>query len=201
MKSRNLRRTLFSILSFPLFGTLLQAQVPFSIQGPGIDPADFRMTTFATGLNFPVGMAELSDGSIMVAVSNSSSFFGSSSGSILRLADTNLDGIADEQTTLFADVPGGGLTSLRKIDDLIFVTGQGLGRPISILRAGANPSDPLSFIGEININYTGSWLHPHSALEVRRTPSQDSSYDLFFQLGSHVNFDTTTRTLSFRQPV
>lgn len=190
-----------SLVGALLVGTLLRAQVPFSIQGPGVNPDDFRMTTFATGLNFPVGMTELSDGSIMVAVSNGNSFFSSNSGSIIRLADTDSDGIADEQTTLFSEVPGGGLSSLRKIDDLIFATGQGSGKPIAIMRAGPNPSDPLSLVGEININYTGSWLHPHSALEVRRTPGHDDSYDLFFQLGSRVNFDTTTTTLSLSSTI
>ncbi|MCA9214581.1 MAG: hypothetical protein KDB27_16025 [Planctomycetales bacterium] len=174
----------------------LFAEVPFSIQGPGVDPADFRMTTFASGLNYPVGMAELDDGSIMVAVSNGSSFFGSRSGSIIRLVDEDKDGVADQQSTLFAEVPGGGLSSLRVIDDLVFTTGQGSGKPISILRMGAMPADPLTLVGEIEINYRGSWLHPHSALAVRATPGQANSYDLFFQLGSQVNFATTTNTLS-----
>lgn len=182
-------------------GSMLFAQVPFSIQGPGVDPADFRMTTFATDLNYPVGMTELADGSIMVAVSNGSSFFGSRSGSIIRLLDSNQDGVADERTTLFSDVPGGGLSALRMIDDLVFTTGQGSGKPISILRAGATPADPLTLIGEININYRGNWLHPHSALEVRHTPGQANSYDLFFQLGSRVNFETTTNTLSMTSTI
>ena len=70
-------------------GGSVAAQVGFSLEGPGVDPNDFRMTTFASGLNYPVGMTELSDGSILVAVSNGSSFFGSNSGQILRLADTS----------------------------------------------------------------------------------------------------------------
>ena len=181
--------------------TSLFAQVPFSIQGPGVDPDDFRMTTFAAGLNYPVGMTELTDGSIMVAVSNGSSFFGSSSGSILRLADTDDDGVADSQTTLFANVPGGGLSSLRKAGDLVFATGQGSGKPISIFRTGATPSDPLAQVGELRINYSGSWLHPHSALAVRETPGEANSYDLFFQLGSRVNFATTNNTLQLTSDI
>ena len=180
---------------------MLRAEVPFAIQGPGVNPVDFRMTTFATGLNYPVGMTQLVDGSIMVAVSNGSSFFGSRSGSIVRLVDEDQDGVADQQSTLFSDVPGGGLSSLRVIDDLVFATGQGSGKPISILRAGANPSDPLTLVGEININYRGSWLHPHSALAVRRAPDQPNSYELFFQLGSRVNFATSTDTLSMTSTI
>lgn len=191
----NVLRTLYLLPLCFSTTTCLFAQVPFSIQGPGVDPADFRMTTFATGLNYPVGMTELSDGSVMVAVSNGSSFFGSSSGAILRLEDTDNDGVSDSRTTLYPNVPGGGLSSLRMAGDLVFATGQGSGKPISVFRAGENPSDPLSLIGRININYSGSWLHPHSALAVRETPGQANSYDLFFQLGSRVNFATTTNTL------
>ena len=192
---RNMNVIVPLILMLSITGNWLLADVPFSIQGPGVDPADFRMTTFASELNYPVGMTELGDGSIMVAVSNGSSFFGSRSGSIVRLVDTDQDGVADERTTLFSNVPGGGLSSLRMIDDLIFTTGQGSGKPISILRAGATPADPLTLVGEIDINYRGNWLHPHSALAVRPTPGQVNSYDLFFQLGSRTNFDTTTNTL------
>ena len=203
MKPRNLKYPLFLMISFVYlaFGSRLLAEVPFSIQGPGVHADDFRMTTFASGLNYPVGMTELTDGSLMVAVSNGNSFFSSRSGSIIRLVDNDQDGVADQQTTLFSDVPGGGLTSLRMVDDLIFVTGQGRGKPISILRAGPSPSDPLSMVGEITINYQGSWLHPHSALAVRPAAGEENSYELFFQLGSQVNFATTTNKLSMTSTI
>lgn len=170
------------------------AQVPFTIQGPGFNPDDFRITEFATGLNYPVGMVSLDDGSILAAVSNGLSFFGSSSGSIVRLADTDGDGVADSSDTLVSDVPGGKLSALRRSGDLIFTTGQGSGAPISIYRLGAQPNDPLSFQGSMTINYSGNWLHPHSALAARQTPGVPGSHDLFFQLGSRTNFDDTTAT-------
>jgi len=171
--------------------------VPFSISGPGVDPADFQMTTFATGLNFPVGMVELDDGSILVAETNGSRFFGSSSGSLVRYADTDADGVADSRSVLVSNVPGGGLTALRRAGDLFFTTGQGRGKPISIYRAGATPAAPLSLEGTINLNYpSGGWLHPHSALGVRQTPGVRDNYDLIFQLGSKVNFAATTATVS-----
>ena len=78
---------------FPVFFChvyFASAQVDFTLTGPGVDANDFRVTTFATGLNYPVGMSELSDGSILVAVSSGSSFFGSTSGQILRLSDPDL---------------------------------------------------------------------------------------------------------------
>jgi glucose/arabinose dehydrogenase len=173
------------------------AQVPFSLTGPGVNPADFRLTEFASDLNYPVGMTELSDGSILVAVSNGSQFFNTSSGSLLRLADTDDDGIADVRQTLVDNVPGGKLTSLRLAGELLFVTGQGPNVPISVYRRGATVSDPPTLQGTMNISYAGSWLHPHSALAVRETPGVPGSYDLFFQLGSKSNFAHTTDTLPF----
>ena len=167
---------------------------PFTIQGPGVNPSDFRITVFATNLNYPLGMARLADGSFLVGVSQGTSFW-NSTGQIIRLTDTNLNGIADGPgTVLYTGLPGG-QTSLRKCGNLVFVTGQGVGRPISILRVGATPSAPLTSVGAINVNYpSGGWYHPHSALGVRPTPGKSGSCDLLFQLGSDQNFAKTTRT-------
>src|SRR5437868_2892597 len=57
-------RALTFIAAFALFVLTAAAQVPFTIQGPGVDPAQFRITRFATN-NFVLGMAELSDHSIL----------------------------------------------------------------------------------------------------------------------------------------
>src|SRR5215204_3338618 len=61
----------------PGFGDQVSAAVPFTLQGPGLDPGRFRVTAFATGLNYPIGMAELSDGSILVTSTDGPSFFSS----------------------------------------------------------------------------------------------------------------------------
>jgi len=168
---------------------------PFTIQGPGVNPADFRITVFAANLNFPVGMARLSDGSLLVGVSQGSSFWNNSIGQVIRLTDTNQDGIADGPGSVLYTGLSGGQSALRVCGKLVFVTGQGVGRPISILRAGATPDAPLTLVGKININYpAGRWYHPHSALGVRPTPGHPESCDLLFQLGSDQNFAKTTRT-------
>ena len=164
------------------------AQTPFQFEVPGYDADRFRITTFATGLNYPVGMVEFEDGSIGVLTSNGSSFFGSSSGSILKLTDTNGDGISDQSETLTNQVPGGKMSSLRRAGDLLFATGQGTSMSIfEIADAG------LSQIAELDMRYSGSWLHPHSALAVQHN---GENYSLYFQLGSDRNFDTTTRTVT-----
>lgn len=192
--SRHILRSSPGLVLTAFFALKAVSAAPFAIQGPGVNPSDFRLTTFATGLGYPVGMTELPDGSLLVAVNQGKSFW-SSTGSLLRLVDTNGDGIADTVgTVLFSGLPGG-QTSLRRGGNLIFVTGQGVGRPITVLRSGETPSAPLTRLGAISINYpTGGWLHPHSALGLRETPGQPGSYDLLFQLGSQANFAATTAT-------
>src|SRR5438874_11364853 len=147
-----------------------RAASPFAIQGPGVSPADFRITVFATNIYYPLGMVQLSDGSLVVGTSVGTSFW-SSIGQIVRFTDTNLDGIADDPpTVLYPGLPGG-QTSLRMWGNLVFVTGQGIGKPISILRRGPTPGSPLALAGQININYPSQdWEHPHSALQIRTTP-------------------------------
>jgi len=199
-----LRHCLFTII--PVFAGLLLLissgkvhAAPFAIQGPGVNPSDFRITAFATNIYFPLGMVQLSDGSLLVAISQGSSYWsGSTVGKLLRLTDTNSDGIADDAgTVLYTGLPGG-QTSLRHCGNLFFVTGQGVGRPISILRAGATPDAALTLVGAINLVYPspGGWLHPHSALNVRPVPGQSESCHLFFQLGSDQNFSNTVRTVT-----
>src|SRR3989442_1625722 len=177
-----------------LVWTKVTQAAPFSIQGPGVRASDFRITAFAAGLDYPLGMALLNDGSLLVAVSEGTSFW-NSTGKLIRLVDADRDGIADGPgTVLFAGLPGG-QTSLRIGGNLVFVTGQGQGKPISILRAGAGTGDPLTWVGKIDINYpAGGWLHAHSALGIRPTPGLSASYDLLFQLGSDKNFAKTTQT-------
>ncbi|MFO0915161.1 MAG: PEP-CTERM sorting domain-containing protein [Pirellulales bacterium] len=192
--------TSFAWRSFALFMAIIcsiavraDGQPPFAISGPGVDPAQFKITTFATGLNFPVGMTELDDGSIVVATSNGS-YFGSKSGQLIRLADNNGDGVADQTDVLVSQVPFGQLTSVQRMGDLFFTTG--LGQPIAIFRAGLQPSDPLTLAGSIEFTYpSDTWDHMNSALAVRATPGVSNSYDVFFQIGSETNAGLTTATV------
>ena len=98
-----------------------------SIQGPDVKPGDFRITTFASGLNYPLGMARLPDGSLLVATSEGTSYW-NSNGKLLRLVDADQNGVADGPGTVLYSGLTGGLTSLRIGGTLVFVTGQGSGR-------------------------------------------------------------------------
>jgi len=174
----------------------------FAIGGdPRVKPEDFQITTFADDLNYPVGMVELDDGSILVAVSNGDAFFGSTTGQFVRLVDTDDDGIAEERSVILDGVPGGGLSGLRRAGDMLVVTGQGRGKPITIYRLGAGPSDAPTELGRLFVNYNQDWLHPHSALEIRRALGQENTYEIFFHLGSKINFAPTTETLTMTSTI
>ena len=85
------------VLAF-LRGATCPAAGPFTVRGPGVDGADFRVTVFASGLNYPKGMQVLPDGSLLVATSDpigTGKGFYSSTGTLVRLEDRDGDGIAD----------------------------------------------------------------------------------------------------------
>jgi len=107
--------------------------VPFTVQGLGVNSNDFRVTVFASGLDFPLGMAKLPDGSLLVGISQGANFF-NSTGKLLRFVDANDDGIADGAgTVLYSGLPSG-QTAVRVAGNLVFVTGQY--KPITVLRLG-----------------------------------------------------------------
>src|SRR2546430_16032740 len=146
---RRIARFTVTMFAAFLFPPAAFAQ-PFTVQGPGVHANGFRITTFATGLDFRLGMAKLSDGSLLVAISQGANFF-SSTGSLVRLVDTNQDGIADGAGTgLYSGLPGS-QTAVRVGGNRGFVTSQT--KPITVLRSGGSPSDPLTLVGRIIINY------------------------------------------------
>ena len=158
-----------------------------------VNPDDFEVTTFAEGLNYPVGMALLPDGALLVAVSNGANFL---EARVELLYGSTIPTTMEWRMSphILADnVPGGALTTVRIAGELVFTTGQG--RPISVYRSGDTPTAPLTYLGDITITYSGAWLHPHSTLAARPTPGVEGSIDLYFQLGSSENFALTTRML------
>jgi len=192
--SRNICRSsagsigLFLIISF----SAVAAEVPFTLQGPGVNPEDFEVTVFASALSFPIGMAEFPDGSLLVAVSEGTNFR-ASTGKLIRLKDADGDGVADgPPQTMFEDLPGA-QTAVRIGGGLVFVTGSA--KPITILRLGETLDSALTLAGQIDFAYPGTDYHAHSTLLIRPTPGSDDSHDLFFQLGSNFNDTASTRTV------
>jgi glucose/arabinose dehydrogenase len=182
------------VLLAQFLGEILCFSAPLSIQGLGVNPADFRVTVFASGLGFPIGMVRLADGSLLVTATKGSSFW-TGTWQLIRLTDTNQVGIADGPGTVLYTGSSVGQSALQVFGNLVFVTGQGT--PISILRLGPTPASPLTMVGTLELTYpAGGWEHPHSALRVRATPDQPGSCDLFFQVGSDQNFAKTIRTVA-----
>jgi glucose/arabinose dehydrogenase len=170
---------------------LLTGGAPFSVAGPGVNPADFRITTFASGLNYPAGMVTLSDGSLLVGVSNLSggAAYADSGGALLRFADANGDGVADNPAgqVLYNGLPGE-LSGLSRAGEFLLATSAHSGSErISVLRAGSGPADPLTLVGSINFGFPSGWWHTTFANAVWPVPGQSGTYELFFNVGSANN--------------
>jgi glucose/arabinose dehydrogenase len=170
----------------------LAAEVPFSLQGPGVNQDDFEVTVFASSLSFPIGMAELPDGSVLVAINEGANFY-NSTGKLIRLKDSDSDGVADgPPQTMFEGLPGS-QTTVRIADDLVFVTGSA--KPITVLRLGETLDSTMTLAGKINFTFSGSDHHAHSTLEIRPTPDSDNSHDLILQQGSEYNATASSRVV------
>ena len=172
---------------------------PLTLGGDSrVDPEQFRITTFASGLDYPTSMLTLADGSLLVATSRpaSSSFF-NSTGELLRFVDGDGDGVADgPATVLYSGLPGA-VTSLRQAADLfLVVSAEPGGEQIALLRSGATPSDPMSFVGGISLGFPSDWQHRTVALAVRDDPEMSSRYEVFFNVGSRANQVKTVDTVS-----
>jgi hypothetical protein len=159
---------------------------------PIVKPSDFRVSTFASGLNYPHGMTTLSDGSLLVAVNNpaagDTSFF-NSTGELIRLTDADGDGVADGPgQVLFNGLPGE-VTALHRAGPFLLATSSATGSErISVLRLGATPADPLTLAGSIDFAFPiPAWDHTTFASVVRPTPGQPGDYDVIFNIGSEYN--------------
>ncbi len=162
----------------------------------GIDPSlqsQFNIVPFATGLDFPNGIAQLGDGSVLVGTTQGRGYFDSQAkGQLVRLQDTNGDGVADNKTVLYdGSIAGntlpGGITAIRAVDNYLFVTSDlPTQYRISVFQQGADLSaNSLTLKGSLDFAYPNSFIHPASALAVRQTGAQQ--YELFFNIGAAGN--------------
>lgn len=161
----------------------------------GDDPrlAELEVTAFATGLNFPTGMAELPDGSILVATSapTGGGLF-RSTGQLLRLTDEDEDGVADDEGTVLAtDLPGT-LVSLALAGDLVLTTSaEGGNEQIVVLRRGRTWADPLEPAGSLRFLLDG-FDHQSYGLAARPSPDAEGGHEVVFNVGASGN-DTAGR--------
>ena len=174
-----------------VIGTNAQSdEAPFALQpSERVDPATFRVTTFAEGLFFPYGMVELDDGSLLVGTSTpTGGSYYASTGELLRLADADANGVADAPgAALYSGLPGM-LVSMARAGDLVFVVSvQGGGEQIAVLRLGDAPADPLTEVGIIHFGYAVTMDHGTYAVAAREDARGADRHDLYFNVGSLAN--------------
>jgi glucose/arabinose dehydrogenase len=192
-----MRRWTVSVLGGVVVGacSICLGDPPFPLANdPRIDPSKFRVTTFASGLAFPTAMQKLSDGSLLVAINDpTGGRFYASTGKLLRLTDANGDGVADDAGTYLNTNLPGAISQMRQAGSLI-VANSALtaGSSLSILRAGATPSSPITSLGTINFGFPSNQTHKSYGLAVRPVPATTNSYEVFFNVGSRFNSSNDT---------
>jgi len=176
----------------PLVATLLFAQ-PTLGTNPAI-PASLHVSTFATGLDFPYGIYQLPDGSMLVATNTGTGLYGSPM-KIVRLTETN--GVANAPTTVFTSSLLGPATALTGVGDIVAVaSGVHTGSAIVLFRAG--PGGSLTKIGEMTFTYpanAAAWWHDSHSIALRAVTGQPNSYELVFNVGSEFNDIPTVNTV------
>jgi glucose/arabinose dehydrogenase len=158
----------------------------------------FRVTTFATGLDFPYGMQQLPDGSLLVGTSRpppGGGYFGAS-GELVRFTDADADGVADgPPTVLYRGLPGP-LTAVRQAGSLVLVTTDlGDVSTITVLRAGNSPAAPLSRVGSVTLTFPSGWEHHSYALAVAPSRGGLGGYDVYFNVGASANDTESTEAI------
>lgn len=164
---------------------------------PSVNPADFRVTTFASGLNYPTGVVAQQDGSLLVLTNtprNGGTNFYDSTAQVVRLVDADGDGVADGPPAVLADGLPGAASALALAGNYVIVTSSASNLPssagwstISFLRRGLTPASPLTFAGEIDLQFPAGWEHPTFGLAVRPTPGRPGDFDVAFNIGSQFN--------------
>ncbi len=159
-----------------------------------------ELVEVATDLPFPMGMIALDDGSLLVATSPSESGnFYDSDGEILRLIDSDDDGVFDSRIAAASGLPGS-LVALAMFDELVIVTSAESGsESLIFLEMGETADDPLSEITRFSFEFGGA-LHQSYGLAVRQIPDSDDSFDVVFNVGAAGN-DTAGPIVPLSGPI
>jgi len=170
-------------------GSAFDAPFELGADDPRLDPAGLVATSFAKALPYPLGMAELEDGSILVATSDpvGGGLF-ASTGELVRLVDGDGDGIADGPGDVLAAGLPGALTAVRRAGRLVYAASAApTGSTISVLRLGDTPSASLDLVGSIDIVYDRPMQHGTYGLAVQPDPVRPEGHRLYFNVGSGGN--------------
>src|SRR4029434_10065207 len=118
-------------------------------------------------------------------------------GKLLRLTDTNNDGVADDAGTVLNDGLPGAIVQMRRAGDLLIVNSAlAAGGSINVFRAGTTPSSPFTPVGSITLPFVPAQMHDSYALAVKEIPipAPARAFDVYFNIGSRNNAtnDATT---------
>jgi glucose/arabinose dehydrogenase len=139
------------------------------------------ISTFATGLAFPMGMTLLPDGSILVATSEPIQGYFNSTGVLRRITEDDRTG-----TALAGDLRGT-LVAVAQAGDLVFTTSAEYGNEgILVLRKGETWADPLEAVGEINLHFV-DFDHQSYGLAARE---ENGAVELYFNVGASGNYSS-----------
>lgn len=180
---------------------LTWADQPALNTSAGVNPADFRYTTFASGLNFPVGMQMLPDGSLLVATNNPINNGGlyNSTGSLVRFVDANGDGVADNPngTVVYSGLPGT-ISSVTQAGNLLFITNSA---PTTVGLTVLQMSSPTSYslVGNEQFSFPATpngdaWEHTTCTAISQPVAGSPNTYNVYFNIGSQADNVTTPAT-------
>ncbi len=165
---------------------------------PGLDPAELRVTQFASNVGFVYGLARADDGALLAGVSGSTYLFSGAPASVLRFVDANADGVADGPgTPVIGGLPGV-ITAVQRVGPLLAVGTLSLDSAssrVSLFAPGATPDAPYVAVGQLDFDFGQFWLHASPGLAVRGTSGQPGHYDLMVNVGSATN-DAVGRPLN-----
>ena len=171
----------------------MTAAPPFAVGGdPTVNPSAYRVTAFASGLTYPKGMTTLPDGSLLVGadVPGTTNYYDpDSKGEIVRFADTNNDGVADDAgTVLYTGLPGQVVAVKQAGGEILALSSLGGHEQIAFLKIGATPTSPLTLENTLSFSYAiPNWEHTTFELAVRPSLTAANKYDVLFNIGSEFN--------------
>ena len=167
---------------------------PAGANNIGLDPSlqnEFSVKAFATGLDFPDGITQLNDGSLVVGTTEGNGFYDpNAKGQLVRLQD-NGSGTATKTIlydgTLAGNNLSGGISAISTVNDYLFVTsGEGNSRNISVFQTGANFSaNSLTLKGSLDFSFPTNYIHSTYSEAFRQTGA--GQFELYFNVGSATN--------------